>query len=232
MARLTSRLTCTKSEGPNSSVTRPPSTAYREAVRPSASGLNGCRGLPAGCGFARRGARRSARAGRHRRPYRGCMMRNTSAARSSPGGELHLRDALADAQGLDQRRELLGKRREAFDENLAAAQIRKIGFVALAKARKDAALLMHVLDAEPRPAPIGKCGPAQRLDHPRRSNAADALEVVEQLALFRGELRLGRQVLQASSRRTHRNARSAASRGRAKPSGCRAALPPRTGGGA
>ena len=114
-------------------------------------------------------------------------------------GDLYLRDALANAQSLDERRKLLGKRREALEEYLAAAQVREIWLVALAKARKDAPLLVHVPHAEPRAASIGKCGTAQRLDHTQRLNAADALEVIEQLALFRGELSLRRQVLQGAA---------------------------------
>ncbi len=106
---------------------------------------------------------------------------------------------LADAQGLDQCRELLGKRREALEQYLAAAQVREVRLVALAKAREHAAFLVHVLDAQAGAASIGKRGALQRLDHVLRSNAADALEVVEQLPLLGGELRLGREVLQGTA---------------------------------
>ncbi len=70
---------------------------------------------------------------------------------------------------------------------------------ALAEADQHAPLARHVLDAQPRAAPVAPDRAGQRLEHPLGLHAAEAREILDQLSLLERELRRGRQVLQRAA---------------------------------
>ena len=115
------------------------------------------------------------------------------------GRHFDLRQILPDGQRLDQRGKLLRQGRQGLDQNFAALQVGDIGFFAFAKAGQNPAFLVDELDAEARPAPIGPHGSLQRRQHALRVDAADALQIIEQLPLLGRNLRLRRQMLQGAS---------------------------------
>src|SRR6185437_8860478 len=116
-----------------------------------------------------------------------------------PNRHLDLRHVLADIQRAEKLGERLDELPHGRSEHVA---LRNIGYVrrqALAKTNDHPPFLQHILRAQARAPAVTPYGPAQRRKPGAALYTGNALEVVPQLPLLQGQLRLRRKMLQGTS---------------------------------